>query len=119
MNPDDAKVVIGDKFPEVDSVLSFLAGKNVGFDFAGIVVEAPSGCEFSPGAEVFGLNYHYAPRGMGKFGGSICEYARVPLDQIWRAPKSCSFEQACALPLVGTTVLQSFEQHNVDKSKRV
>ena len=27
------------------------------------------------------LNYH-VPRGMGKFGGSICEYARVPLDQI-------------------------------------
>ena len=121
VNPVDAKVVIGDKFPEtwIPFCARFLAGKNVGFDFAGIVVEAPSGCEFSPGAEVFGLNYHYAPRGMGKFGGSICEYARVPLDQIWRKPKRCSFEQACALPLVGTTVLQSFEQHNVGKSKRI
>ena len=33
----------------------------MGFD-SRIAVEA-SGCEFSPGAEVFGLNYH-APRGM-------------------------------------------------------
>lgn len=122
VNPVDAKIVVGDKFPE--KYIPFwakyvLGGMSVGFDFAGVVIDSPRGCEFKPGAEVFGLNYHYAPRGMGKFGGSICEIAKVPLDQVWRKPRSLSFVEACALPLVGTTVLQSFEQHNIGKSKRI
>lgn len=122
VNPVDCKCVVGDKgFPEgwLQWWAHMFAGQSVGFDFSGIIVEAPSSSVFAPGDRVFGLQYHYFPNGIGKFGGSICEYALVPLDQLWKTPEKLSHVQAAALPLVGVTALQAIEQHHVGHGQRV
>ena len=113
----DAKGIVGDKFPEGWMWFWFFmfSGQIVGFDFSGQIVNVGANeSEFKVGDEVFGLNYQYFPIGFGKFGGTLQEYALVPLHEIWR-PKSLTHVEAAALPLVGLTCLQAFEQHGINK----
>ena len=93
--------VFGDKLPE--SCLSFakwfVGGKTAGFDFAGVVQEAPGGSsELKCGDEVFGC----AP----PFVGSFCDFINVPAHQISLKPTSLSFTEAAALGISGLTAVQ-------------
>ena len=56
-NPVDAKFVIGDKFPEswLPWASRRVAGSTPGFDFSGVVIDAPAGSGFAAGDEVFGF----------------------------------------------------------------
>ena len=53
-NPVDAKYVIGDKFPEswLPWASRRVAGSTPGFDFSGVVIQAPAGSGFAPGDDV-------------------------------------------------------------------
>jgi NADPH:quinone reductase-like Zn-dependent oxidoreductase len=52
----------------------FVEGKVAGFDFSGVVQEAPATSKLKPGDAVFGC----AP----PFVGTFCEYVNVPQDQV-------------------------------------
>ena len=120
-NPVDAKYIIGDKLPE--SWMSFSArrvtGHTPGFDFSGVVVSAPEGCGYEAGDEVYGLACDPAKMAMRTLRGSFAEYCCPPLNQICKKPASLSHIEAAALPLVGTTCVQAFEEHGLKEGHRV
>ena len=113
LNPVDAKYVIGDKLPSetLTNLLRrvYVSHKIPGFDFSGTVVQASNG--FRVGDAVFGT--------VPPFCGSLAEYIAAPMDQVYYKPKSLSFPQAAALPLVGLTALQCLEDHVVPSSSHV
>ena len=122
VNPVDAKGIVGDKFPEGWMWFWFrmVSGQIVGFDFSGEIVNVGvNESDFKVGDEVFGLNYQFLPIGVGKFGGTLQEFALVPLHEIWQKPKSLTHVEAAALPLVGLTCLQAFEQHGIKQGDRL
>jgi len=113
LNPVDAKDVWGDKLPQSWTGFRrsyrnrFLSDKIIGFDFAGTVVgdstSSPTSSSFASGDRVFGT--------MPPFEGTLVEYVAAPVDQICYMPKSLSFVEAAALPLVGLTALQALRPH--------
>lgn len=94
VNPIDAKTRSG------GGVAGGIAGWPMipGYDFSGIVVEAPYGAfALQPGDEVFGMTAF--PRG----GGSYAEYASVPALSVARKPRILSHTEAAAVPLAALT----------------
>jgi len=110
VNPVDAKYLVGDKCPTFVSRLArnSVEGQGVGFDFAGVVVEADGKGDFAVGDEVFGCAEPGA--------GSIAQYVNVPCDQIVAKPKSMPWREAASIGLVGTTVVQSLDRLRTPKS---
>ena len=121
VNPVDAKYLVGDKVPE--SWMGWAArrvdGSTPCFDFSGVVVDAPAGSGYEAGDEVYGFAADPASVLRGPMKGSLAERVRAPVDQICRKPKSLSHVEAAALPLVGTTELQAFQQHGLAAGHRV
>lgn len=114
LNPVDAKFVIGDKFGSwmLPAVRRLVDQRTVGFDFSGVVVEAPPESGLRSGDPVFGT--------VPPLAGSLSEYILAPLDQIARKPASLSFVEAAALPLVGLTAVQSMrDDHGLRPGQRV
>ena len=113
VNPVDAKFLYGDKLPHfcLPLVKWFVEDRICGIDFSGVVVEAPLHCGYTAGDAVFGT--------IPPFCGSFAEYVRAPTDFISHKPKNMSFAEACALPLVGLTVLQAFEDNNLKAGQHV
>jgi len=86
------KLMSGSKFP-----------KGVGIDFSGVVEQVGAGVgRFRPGDAVFGAVDPFK-------GGALAEYLLVGERDIAHKPKNISFEQAAAMPTVGTAALQIFE----------
>jgi len=109
VNPVDAKFCWGDKLPQYE-IFDGLAqrgvdGNVVGFDYAGVVVEAGTGSKFKKGDEVFGI--------LPPMRGSYAQFVLAPEAGVALKPKELSFVEASALPLVGTTCTQMFNQHNL------
>jgi NADPH:quinone reductase-like Zn-dependent oxidoreductase len=77
---------------------SLIDGKTPGFDFAGVVVDAPPGSPYKGGDAVFGT--------VPSFAGALQEYVLAPVDQIAPKPPRITFDEAAGLPLVGITALQ-------------
>jgi NADPH:quinone reductase-like Zn-dependent oxidoreductase len=121
VNPVDAKYVIGDKLPEarMEWASRIVSGMTPGFDFSGVVITAPAGCGFAPGDEVFGLAADPTSIARGYMHGAFAQVVSAPLDQIAKKPATLSHREAAALPLVGTTALQAFEQHGLAKGQRL
>ncbi|CAF0925823.1 unnamed protein product [Adineta steineri] len=113
VNPVDAKFLYGDKLPHfcLPLVKWFVEDRICGIDFSGIVIEAPPNCGYTAGDAVFGT--------IPPFCGSFAEYVRAPTDFISHKPNNISFAEACALPLVGLTVLQAFEDNNLMAGQHV
>jgi NADPH:quinone reductase-like Zn-dependent oxidoreductase len=96
MNPLDWKIMegkmklmSGSKFP-----------KGIGIDFSGIVKQVGAEIRnFRPGDAVFGAVDPFK-------GGALAEYLLVAEKDIALKPKNISFEQAAAMPTVGTAALQ-------------
>ena len=102
-NPVDAKFVIGDKFPEswLPWASRRVAGSTPGFDFSGIVIDAPAGSGFAAGDEVFGFAEDPSSlRPWRSLKGSFCEVVNAPLDQVAHKPSKLSWQEAAATPLV-------------------
>ncbi|WP_343670876.1 NAD(P)-dependent alcohol dehydrogenase [Chitinophaga sp.] len=75
--------------------------KSVGIDFSGIV-EKGNG-SYRKGDEVFGIASIFK-------GGALAEYVAVKAKDIAHKPRTLSFEEAAALPVVGGAALQIFRQ---------
>lgn len=92
INPLDWKIRRG--------MLKFMSGstfpKGVGIDFSGIVTTAGADViGFGVGDEVFGVVDAMKH-------GALSEHVVAPAKSVWHKPASISFEQAAALPVVGT-----------------
>lgn len=78
-----------------------------GGDFAGVVTEVGAGVtHLAVGDEVYGT-----ANSVSGGSGSFAEYAAVSAGSIAKKPKNVSFTEAAALPLVGTSAVQSLEEH--------
>lgn len=96
VNPLDWKIRCG----EVPFFKGSSAGRILGFDLAGEVVErGPATSRFRPGDAVFGL--------LPSSGGADAEYVAVPEKLLSRKPTNLSFTEAAAVPFVGATALQA------------
>lgn len=79
----------------------------LGGDFAGKVAEVGEDVtEFKVGDEVYGQAIF-----LNGGSGSIAELVAANPKNLAIKPTSINFEDACALPLVGTSALQSLEEH--------
>jgi NADPH:quinone reductase-like Zn-dependent oxidoreductase len=107
LNPVDSKNLIGDKLPTWCEPLAKwkVEGKGVGFDFSGVVESAPQNSGFHAGDEVYGT--------MPPMGGSIAEYISVPIHQLSKKPTNLTHIEAAALPLVGLTCTEAFEDQKM------
>lgn len=113
LNPVDSKFLIADKLPTFCE--SFAQWKvescGVGFDFSGIIVSALENSGYLIGDEVYGT--------MPPMLGSIAEYISVPIHQISKKPKNITHIEAAALPLVGLTCIEAFEDQNMQKGQHI
>ncbi len=121
VNPVDAKYLIGDKLPEgwMGLASRVVRGTVPGFDFSGVVIDAPHGSGHVPGDSVFGLAADPTSLVRGRFRGSFAQRVLAPLDQIARKPEQLTHVEAAALPLIGTTCLQVFAQHDLRQGQRL
>lgn len=88
----EMKLMSGSKFP-----------RGIGIDFSGIVAEAGTEVtKYKKGDEVFGLLDVFK-------GAALAEYIIANEKDITLKPKAISFEQAAAMPIVGTAALQIFD----------
>ena len=86
-----------------------------GYDIAGVVeaVDDDSDCVFDVGDRV--MAFLDSMR-----GGAMVEYAVCGPDVMAKIPDSMSFEDAAAIPLAGTTSLQSLRDHGgIEQGQRV
>jgi len=75
-----------------------------GFDVSGIVAKCPEGSRFQIGDRVMAFLDHTR-------GGAAAEYATCSVDAAAVIPESMSFDLAAAVPLAGSTALQSLRDH--------
>ena len=76
---------------------------NAGGDFAGIISDS-NNSDFNIGDEVYGDANH-----LKGGSGALAEYVASNYENTALKPKSVSFEEAAALPLVGTSAIQGIE----------
>lgn len=86
----EMKLMSGRKFP-----------KSVGIDFSGVVVKGNG--QYRQDDEVFGMTSVFK-------GGALAEYVAVKADDIAYKPATITFEEAAALPVVGSAALQIFDK---------
>ncbi|MBL4763655.1 MAG: zinc-binding dehydrogenase, partial [Gammaproteobacteria bacterium] len=83
-----------------------------GFEIAGIVTAVgPLVSRFKPGDEVVGLT--------GAQLGGHAEKVNVPEEGLVRKPVNLSFEQACSLPIIFSTIYHAFEVGNLGHGEHV
>jgi len=100
VNPIDARLRSG----EMKWMLPGGFPRIPGYDAAGIVEEVGAGSKFKPGERVVAFLDHL-------YGGGYAEFAVCSDDAAARIPDSMSPLEAAALPLAGTTALQSLRDH--------
>lgn len=77
----------------------------MGGDFAGVVLEIGQGVtDFKIGDEVFGSALK-----LNGGSGAYAEFATVRIKNIAAKPKNINFQEAAALPLVGSSAIQALE----------
>ena len=100
VNPVDARLRQG----ELRMLLPGGFPRVPGYDVAGLVVKPGRQSSFVPGDRVLGFL-------RSPFGGGYAEYAACDADTFAKIPGSMSFLEAAALPLAGSTALQSLRYH--------
>ena len=100
VNPIDARLRQG----EMKGLLPGGFPRIPGYDVAGIVEAADAGGRFAQGDRVIAFLDHL-------YGGGYAEFASCGVDAAVQMPESMSFEHAAALPLAGSTALQSLTDH--------
>ena len=86
-----------------------------GYDVAGVVeaMDEDSDCGFQVGDRVMAFLDSLR-------GGALAEYAVCGPDVVAKIPESVSIEDAAAIPLAGTTALQSLRDHGrIERGQRV
>ena len=75
-----------------------------GYDVAGVIVDCGGDGRFSMGDRVMAFLD-------STYGGACAEFAVCAVDAVAKIPDSMSMEEAAAVPLAGTTALQSLRDH--------
>lgn len=106
INPIDARLRSG----EMKGLLPGGFPRIPGYDVAGEVLGGGSSTPFSVGDRVLAFLDHF-------YGGGYAEMATCTHTSVVRIPDSMTFEEAAALPLAGSTALQSLRDHGELKAK--
>ena len=84
-----------------------------GYDVAGFVADCPGGGRFAKNDPVMAFLDQTT-------GGACADYAVCGVDAVAKMPHGMPFEEAAAIPLAGTTALQSLRDHGgIQMSDRV
>ena len=75
-----------------------------GYDVAGVIADCADDAPFSPGDRVIAFLDHAR-------GGALADYAVCAVGVTAKIPDSMTIEEAAAIPLAGTTALQSLRDH--------
>ncbi|WP_372717973.1 NAD(P)-dependent alcohol dehydrogenase [Novipirellula sp.] len=75
-----------------------------GYDVAGVIADCADDAPFSLGDRVIAFLDHAR-------GGALADYAVCAIDVTAKIPDSMTIEEAAAIPLAGTTALQSLRDH--------
>lgn len=105
VNPIDYRFRRGD----LKGIIPFGFPRVPGYDVAGNVVETDSGSGFEEGDRVMAFLDHTR-------GGALADYAVCAVASAAKIPASMPMEEAAAIPLAGTTALQSLRNHGKIKS---
>lgn len=105
VNPIDYRFRRGD----LKGIIPFGFPRIPGYDVAGIVVETDSGSGFVVGDRVMAFLDHTR-------GGALADYAVCAVSSAAKIPDAMPLEEAAAIPLAGTTALQSLRNHGKIKS---
>lgn len=100
VNPIDYRIRRG----EMKLLIPFGFPRVPGYDVAGIVAESDSDSAFAVGDRVMAFLDHTR-------GGALADYAVCSDSVAARIPDSMSMQDAAAIPLAGTTALQSLRDH--------
>ncbi|HKC04583.1 MAG TPA: NADP-dependent oxidoreductase [Patescibacteria group bacterium] len=103
VNPFDLKLIGGAMKDRMQLTFPY----TIGGDFAGITTETKE--------EVFGQ-----AQGLAGNSGSFAEFVAVNTESIGPKPKNINFEEAAALPLVGSSAVQALEDHlQLEKGQKI
>ena len=105
VNPIDYRLRRGD----MKGLIPFGFPRVPGYDVAGMVVDTDSGSSFKVGDRVMAFLDHTR-------GGALADYAVCAVSAAAKIPDSMSMQEAAAIPLAGTTALQSLRDHGKIKS---
>jgi 2-desacetyl-2-hydroxyethyl bacteriochlorophyllide A dehydrogenase len=105
VNPVDYRFRRGD----MKGLIPFGFPRVPGYDVAGIVVETDAGSSFMVGDRVMAFLDHTR-------GGALADFAVCAISTAAKIPDSMSMQEAAAIPLAGTTALQSLRDHGKIKS---
>ncbi|MDZ4848929.1 MAG: NAD(P)-dependent alcohol dehydrogenase [Pirellulaceae bacterium] len=100
VNPIDYRFRRGD----LKGIVPFGFPRIPGYDVAGVVVETDSGSKFAEGDRVMAFLDHTR-------GGALADYAVCAVACAAKIPATMPMEDAAAIPLAGTTALQSLRNH--------
>ena len=105
VNPIDYRFRRGD----LKGIIPFGFPRIPGYDVAGIVVDTDSGSGFAQGDRVMAFLDHTR-------GGALADYAVCAVGSAAKIPDAMPMEEAAAIPLAGTTALQSLRDHGKIRS---
>lgn len=100
VNPIDYRFRRGD----LKGIVPFGFPRVPGYDVAGFVVETDSGSGFAVGDRVMAFLDHTR-------GGALADYAVCAVASAAKIPDSMPMDEAAAIPLAGSTALQSLRNH--------
>lgn len=100
VNPIDYRFRRGD----MKGLIPFGFPRIPGYDVAGLVVDTDSDCDFKNGDRVMAFLDHTR-------GGALADYAVCAVKCAAKIPDTMSMEDAAAIPLAGSTALQSLRDH--------
>lgn len=100
VNPVDYRLRRGD----MKGLIPFGFPRVPGYDVAGVVVDTDHGSPFKVGDRVMAFLDHTR-------GGALADYAVCAVSTAAKIPYSMSMQEAAAIPLAGTTALQSLRDH--------
>lgn len=105
VNPIDYRFRRGD----MKGLVPFGFPRIPGYDVAGIVVDTDSDCDFKYGDRIMAFLEHTR-------GGALADYAVCAVMCAAKIPDTMPMEDAAAIPLAGSTALQSLRDHGKIKS---
>ncbi len=109
VNPIDYRLRSG----EMKALIPFGFPRIPGYDVAGTVADCASDAPFQRGDRVLAFLAHIR-------GGACADFAVCTIDVAAKLPDSMPFDEAAAIPLAGTTALQSLRDHGkIAAGKRV
>ena len=109
VNPIDYRLRRG----ELKGLLLFGFPRVPGYDVAGQIVDCDPDAPFKPGDRVMAYLDHLR-------GGACAEFVVCPIDVAAKIPDTMPMQEAAAIPLAGTTALQSLRDHGqIAPGKRV